>query len=239
MTMTELGGRISHIGWATAGKRSPWGTPGDDGGDGGVEGGIEGGGAEGSGPAADQGADAGKSSPGKAGAGATAPPAKPRADRPNGDGAKGDGPKGDGPRNPWLPPADAEPPRRSASIEDIFRARSGKGGGSGGGGGMPRLPRLPDGRSWLPLAIGAVLLLWLGSSMVHRIAPQEKGVVTTLGKFSGVLSPGTSLTLPWPIQNVSIRDVTSIRRDSMPDTDSERLMLTADQNLIDLSYLVR
>ncbi|WP_068071209.1 protease modulator HflK [Novosphingobium lentum] len=198
-----------------AGKRSPWGTPGGDGE------------PEGADPSAGDSAGEGT------------PPNKPRAGAPKGDGPKGDGPKGDGPRNPWLPPGDAEPPRRSASIEDIFRARTNKGGGPGGGGGMPRLPRLPDGRSWLPIAIAVLVVLWLGSSMVHRIAPQEKGVVTTLGKFSSVLSPGTSLTLPWPIQNVAIKDVTSIRRDSMPDGEGERLMLTADQNLIDLSYLVR
>src|SRR5258708_2466082 len=62
-----------------------------------------------------------------------------------------------GPRNPWLPGGE-QPPRRSASIEDLFRPgrkgpRSG-GPGSPGGGGFPRLPQRPDGKSWVPLIIG-------------------------------------------------------------------------------------
>ena len=78
----------------------------------------------------------------------------------SGDKPEADPSKSDGPRNPWLPPAGdgAEPPRRSASIEDIFRNRTGakrRGGGGGGGGSFPRLPDRPDGKSWLPLiAIG-------------------------------------------------------------------------------------
>lgn len=162
------------------------------------------------------------------------------------------------PRNPWLPPS--REPRRPPSIEDIFRARAGgkpgngggnggKGGkGGGGGGGNPlwgpggptlRLPPRPDGKSWAPLGLAALALLWIGASTVHRLAPQEQGVVTTFGSYSGTLHPGVSFTLPWPIQSVETRDVTSIQRFTFPEGDSERLMLTGDQNLVNLSYLVR
>src|SRR5690606_5492903 len=67
-----------------------------------------------------------------------------------------------GPRNPWLPPGDA-PPRRSATIEDIFRGkdRRSRGPGGSGGGGMPRLPQRPDGKSWMPVVIGGMVLLWI------------------------------------------------------------------------------
>ena len=75
--------------------------------------------------------------------------------------------------------------------------------------------------------------------MVHRIAPQEKAVVTTFGSYSSTLSPGMTFTLPWPIQNVSVQDVTSIRRESIPEGEGEKLMLTGDQNLVNLTYLVR
>ena len=153
-------------------------------------------------------------------------------------------PKADGPRNPWLPGGDGksnapEGPRRSATIEDIFRARTGRGGPGGGGGGMPRMPTRPGGGSWLPVGIAAVVLLWVGSSTVHRISPQDKGVVATFGSYTRTLGPGVSFTAPWPIQTVQVRDVTSIRRDSIPEGEGERLMLTSDQNLVDLSYLVR
>ena len=154
-----------------------------------------------------------------------------------------DPPKVDGPRNPWLPPAGdgGEPPRRSASIEDIFRNRTGakRRGGGGGGGSFPRLPDRPDGKSWLPLIAAGVIGVWLVFSSFHQIGPKEEGIVTTLGKYSRTINSGISLTLPWPIQNVAITDVTSIRRDTSPEGEAEKLMLTGDQNLVDLSYLVR
>lgn len=184
----------------------------------------------------------GKKSPWGSGGGADVPPA-----------AEGDGspppspppPPTEGPRNPWLPPQSGEPAkdpgRRGPNIEDLFRNR--KGGGNGGGGGrgpnMPRLPQRPDGKSWAPVGIALIVAVWLGTSMVHRIAPQEKGVVTTFGSYSRTIDNGMALTMPWPIQSVKVEDVTSIRRESIPEGDGEKLMLTADQNLVDLTYLVR
>ena len=160
-----------------------------------------------------------------------------------GDKPEADPARSDGPRNPWLPPAGdgGEPPRRSASIEDIFRSRTGakRRGGGGSGGGFPRLPDRPDGKSWLPLIAAGVAGVWLVVSSFHQIGPKEEGIVTTLGKYSRTIDSGISLTLPWPLQSVAITDVTSIRRDTIPEGEAEKLMLTGDQNLVDLSYLVR
>lgn len=147
-------------------------------------------------------------------------------------------PRGNGPRNPWLPPSSGDG-RRGQTLEDLFKRRGGGGGSGGSGGSGFRLPQRPGGGSWVPVAIGLVVLLWLGATMVHRVSPQEKGVVTTFGAYSHTIDSGVSLTLPWPIQAVTVEDVTSIRRDSIPEGDGERLMLTGDQNLVDLTYLVR
>lgn len=144
-----------------------------------------------------------------------------------------------GPRNPWLPSGET-PPRRSASIEDIFKPREQRrGGGGGGGGGFPNFPRRPDGGSWIPAIAGVLALFWLGATTVHMLGPKEQAVVTTFGKYSHTIQPGVSLTFPWPIQSVETEDVTSIRRDTIPDSDAEKLMLTSDQSLVDLSYIVR
>ena len=169
------------------------------------------------------------------------PGPEPEAETPPGGGEK---PRGEGPRNPWLPPAgdNAEPPRRSASIEDIFRSRTGskrRSGGGGGGGNFPRLPERPDGKSWIPLIAAGVVGVWLVVSSFHQVGPKEEGIVTTLGRYSRTIDSGISMTLPWPIQTVATTDVTSIRRDTIPEGEAEKLMLTGDQNLVDLSYLVR
>jgi membrane protease subunit HflK len=151
----------------------------------------------------------------------------------------GETPKG--PRNPWLPGSGAgeeDGKRRSASIEDIFRHRGPGGSRSGGGGGF-RLPQRPDGKSWFPLAIGAIAALWLLFTSSHIIGPREQGIVTTFGKYSSTLHPGFNLTLPWPLQHVDIENVSEFRIEQIPEGTDQRLMLTGDKNLVDLSYVVR
>jgi modulator of FtsH protease HflK len=148
-----------------------------------------------------------------------------------------------GPRNPWLPSGgeDSAPPRRSASIEDIFRNRPGRGGGSGGGGsgGGPRFPRRADGRSWAPTIVGLLALAWIGLTSTHLLGQKEQGIVTTFGKYSRTLGPGVALTLPWPIQSVEKRDVTTFIQTKLPSTEGENLILTSDKNLVDISYQIR
>ncbi len=148
----------------------------------------------------------------------------------------------DGPRNPWaVPPGGGGRPRGNkptALDEFIRRARGGGGGGSGGGGftGWPT----GGGRSiWL---IGAALIigLWVVFTSIHPIAPQQRGVVTFFGRYSGTLDPGIQFTLPAPISTVTKVDVQAIRTDDFPEGGSgENLMLTGDQNIIDLAYSVR
>jgi membrane protease subunit HflK len=202
-----------------AGRRSPWG------------GGVKGEAAEG---------DGAPSSDGEDGRSGEAPP----ADRPVGE-KPGKEPGGErGPRNPWLPPSEPTPPRRSAGIEDIFRPRDKRRGGAGGpggfgGGNLPRLPQRPGGKSWVPLVVAAIALIWLGLTTTHVVGPKEQGIVTTFGKYSHTVQPGVAFTLPWPMQSIAVTDVTSIKRDTIPEGDAEKLMLTSDQSLVDLSYLVR
>lgn len=146
-----------------------------------------------------------------------------------------------GPRNPWLPSGDA-PPRRSASIEDIFRGRDPRrpGGGPGGpGGGFPGLPPRPDGKSWLPIGIGAAVLALVVLSSIHMIGPKEQAVVTLFGKYSRTIDSGVNFTAPWPIEQVDVEDVRTFTVDTIPEGENEKLMLTSDKNLVDLSYLVR
>jgi membrane protease subunit HflK len=182
----------------------------------------------------------------------------PGEDAPKGETAppkREDKAPGTGPRNPWSAPGQAPTgPRRPASIEDIFRPRKdgpagGNGGGGNGGGpgrpsgGLPpglfRLPTLPGGHSLLPLLLAGGAALWLLFSTTHQLSSNQEGLVTTFGKYSSTIGPGMNVTLPWPAQSVRIEDVTSIRRDSVPEGEAEQLMLTSDQSLVNLSYIVR
>ena len=166
----------------------------------------------------------------------------PAGDRDDG----GDPPPSRGPRNPWLPgggTGGSDRPRRSANIEDIFKNRGPEGprrrGGGGPGGPNFRLPQRPGGGSWFPIAMIAILGIWILATSLHFIQPREQATVTWLGgKYSRTLNPGTEWTFPWPIQTVSVENVSEIRRETIGD-GAENLILTGDQNLVDLSYLVR
>jgi len=158
------------------------------------------------------------------------------------NGPGGDGPSGseDGPRNPWLPGGGGGK-RRSANIEDIFKNKGPEGprrAGGGGGGGF-QMPELPGGRSWAPLLIVGAAVLWFLFTGVHFIQPGERAVVKTLGNYSRILTPGTEFTAPYPIETVDVENVEEIRVVRIPDGTEEKLILTGDQNLVDLSYVVR
>jgi membrane protease subunit HflK len=74
---------------------------------------------------------------------------------------------------------------------------------------------------------------------MHRIGPQERGVVTIFGRYSGVMQPCIGLSCPSPISRVQVIDVEAIRTISIPGSNGENLILTGDQNVIDLAYSVR
>ena len=158
------------------------------------------------------------------------------------DGNDGSGKGGDGgPRNPWTQPGRSPGGKGPSAIEELLRRSRESFGQGGGGGGFGNLPPRPAGKTLWPAAIGILVVLWLVLTCFHRVGPQERGVVTLLGKYSRTLSPGISLTLPAPLENVTTVDVEEIRAIDIgsASAQSENLVLTGDQNIIDLAYSVR
>ena len=159
-------------------------------------------------------------------------------------GSQPSGGKPKGPRNPWLPPGGGDG-RRAPNIEDIFKSRGPEGPRRAGGGGGPggpnfRFPQRPGGKSWFPLALAGIVLFGLFASSVHLIEAQEKAVVKTLGNFTRTMEPGLNFSAPFPIETVDVEDVEGVRTVRIPGSNSQaKLILTGDQNLVDLSYIVR
>lgn len=179
---------------------------------------------------------------------------------PWGGGAGGDGPSDEGgednasggdrkgPRNPWLPGGGSSDgskgPRRSANIEDIFKNRGPEGPRRSGGGGPRgpnfRMPQRPGGKSWMPVLLVGVVSVALLISMTHQISPREQAIVTWLGgKYSHTLEPGFNVTLPYPFHQVDREDVREIRLEKIPEGSEQKLILTGDQNLANVSYIIR
>jgi len=158
---------------------------------------------------------------------------------PPGSGGGQEPPSGDEPAGPW-----GEPPKRRGggnrgsvtSLDEFLKRSRGRfgGGGPGGfgfGGGRER--------SLLMWAIVGLVALWFLFTTLHSISGQERGVVTRFGRYSHTLSPGVGLTLPWPIDRVQKVNVEDIREINLGSAAEETLMLTGDQNLIDIAYQVR
>ncbi|HEX9933308.1 MAG TPA: protease modulator HflK [Allosphingosinicella sp.] len=152
----------------------------------------------------------------------------------DGGGSGGEG-GGGGPRNPWgQPPRPRKPGRGGggnvSSIDEFLKKSRDRFGG--------RFPQ--DGRPYWLYGLIAFLLLWVLFTSVHRIGPQERGVVTVFGRYSSTMGPGIGFSWPSPIGGVQKIDVENIRETKVPTGgDTENLILTGDQNVIDLAYSVR
>lgn len=138
---------------------------------------------------------------------------------------------------------------------------NGGGGGQWGGrGGGPQGPDLEEllrrgqdrVRGMLPGGLGGkgVLLvaliiagLWM-SSGIFTVAPEEQGVVMRFGEYVRAVDPGLRYHLPYPVEKVLKIPVLTVRRVEIGDrgtqnVDDESLMLTGDENIIDVSFVVQ
>jgi membrane protease subunit HflK len=151
----------------------------------------------------------------------------------------GEPPPGDEPAGPWGEPAKRRGDRSGpvTSLDDFLKRSRGRLGGGGSGGGFGFGGR-PNGSLYL-WAVIAIAALWLLLTTMHRIAPEERGVVTRFGRYSHTLSPGIGLTLPAPIDRVQKVNVGETRNIDIGSAAEETLMLTGDQNIIDIAYQVR
>jgi len=141
------------------------------------------------------------------------------------------------------------------------------GGGSGGGRGPDLddvirqaqdavrrfLPRNAGGKG-IGL-VGVVLAALWAASGFYRVDPDELGVVMRFGAFNRTAGPGLNYHIPWPVEAVTTPRVTRINRVDIgfraaPDTPpgarpipaldvlAESMMLTGDENIIDIDVSV-
>jgi len=145
----------------------------------------------------------------------------------------------------------------------------GGGSGGGGGPGGPRPPDFEDfirkgqdrfrrmlpggvgGGSGLVVALLLLLVLW-GLSGIYFVQPDQQGIVLQFGKYVKTTQPGFNWHLPYPIESVERPSVTTIQqidvgfisrgergRGAERDVAEESLMLTGDQNIIDIDFTVQ
>lgn len=155
------------------------------------------------------------------------------------------------PPNPW---GDTRPSKKKTDLEAMLElARQYQKNQNTGGGGGNNAPPPFDFRNFtsgggnLPLRwiVTGVLVLWLASG-IYQVAPDQQGVVMRFGKLARVTQPGLNYHLPFPFESVMIPNVTRENRINIgfdPQNDNrdipeESLMLTGDENIVDVSIVV-
>lgn len=149
---------------------------------------------------------------------------------------------------PDRPPEGFPPRRPGGDAPYDFRQVLESLGRSAGPGRSAPLPsfRAP---AW-PFALGA-LLLWLGSG-IFTVGPDERGIVLRFGRVVREVGPGPGWHAPWPFEEVLKPSVTQIRKEEFgfrtvdvgpparyQPIDREALMLTGDENIVKLQFIVQ
>lgn len=124
----------------------------------------------------------------------------------------------------------------------------GKGGGrrdnSGGGeGGPPASPKRYGGG--IGLLAGLLLLLWIGSGF-YIVNEGQRGIVLRFGKYVESTQAGLRWHLPYPVEVVETVNVSQVRTVEIGYRNNvrskvlkESLMLTDDENIIDIQFAVQ
>jgi membrane protease subunit HflK len=121
----------------------------------------------------------------------------------------------------------------------------GKGGGGSGGGDGASAGGLPGGGNLVGLLIGALVLVWVASGF-YIVDTGQRGVVLRFGKYVETTEPGPRWHLPWPIEAREVVNVDQVRTVEIGYRNNvkskvlkESLMLTDDENIIDLQFAVQ
>jgi modulator of FtsH protease HflK len=155
----------------------------------------------------------------------------------------GGGWKGGG--GPWGPRPSG--PGQQPDLEDILRR------------GQDRIRQaMPGGRLGGPFAVllAVVVIALIGFfGFTVRVNPEELGIVLQFGKYVRQLPPGLNFRWPYPIEEVELPKVTRLNRieigmrgtsaadsrdasSAIRDVPEESLMLTGDENIVDVDFVV-
>ena len=114
---------------------------------------------------------------------------------------------------------------------------------------------IPGGKSGgtKPILFGLILLVvvWAFSGL-YRVLPDEQGVVLRFGKFVSTTQPGLNYHIPYPVETVLTPKVTKVNRidvgfraasdsgrtSGVGDVPEESLMLTGDENIVNIDFSV-
>src|SRR5712672_3578420 len=156
---------------------------------------------------------------------------------------QGGGPWGSGPKGPWGTGPQSVGPR-PPDLEDLLRR------------GQDKIQQLLPGGHFSGMGIALVLIgalaIWMLSGF-FRVQSEELGVVLRFGKHVKTVQPGLNYHIPYPVETVllpkalrvstisigmTLIDDPARRGRTMRDVPEESLMLTGDENIVDVDFTV-
>jgi membrane protease subunit HflK len=157
---------------------------------------------------------------------------------------QGGGPWGPGPKGPWGSGPQSSGPT-PPDLEELIRR------------GQDKMRTLIPGGGFNGLTIVLIGLGLLGVLMymsLFRVQPDELGAVMRFGKHVRTVQPGLNTKWPYPIETVSlpkalrvntmsigasaVADGSTVRRGGARSRPEESLMLTGDENIVDIDFTV-
>ena len=156
---------------------------------------------------------------------------------------QGGSPWGPGPKGPWGSGPQSQGPKPS-DLEDLLRR------------GQDRIQNLMPGGHMsgmgIALIVFAGIAIWLLSGF-FRVQPDELGAVLRFGKHVRTVQPGLNYHIPYPVETVllpkalrvstlnigmTVSDDSGRRGRVVRDVPEESLMLTGDENIVDVDFTV-
>ena len=149
------------------------------------------------------------------------------------------GPQGPGGGNQGPPDLDELWRNFNRRLSELFGRRR------RGGDEPPRPPSSWQIGGGASLLVVLIVLVWLASGF-YIVVEGQRGVVLSFGRFSQETNPGLRWRLPWPIQAVEIVNLAQVRTLEVGYRNNvrtkvlkESLMLTDDENIVDLQFAVQ
>jgi len=138
------------------------------------------------------------------------------------------------------------PPDLEALLRDLNKKVSAllgrKGGGAGGGSGGGAAKNFGGG---IGLVVLVIALIWVASGF-YIVDASQRGVVLRFGKYLEATQAGPRWHLPFPIETVEVVSLSQVRTVEVGYRDNvknkmlkESLMLTDDENIIDIQFAVQ
>jgi membrane protease subunit HflK len=147
-----------------------------------------------------------------------------------------------GNKNNGGPPDLEEVMRKlNRKIESLF----GKSGGGTPKGGSGSTSGGPGGGIGIGLIVLIVVLVWVASGF-YIVDASQRGVVLRFGKLSEITESGPRWHLPYPFETVEVVNLSQVRTVTVGYRENvknkmlrESLMLTDDENIIDIQFAVQ